>query len=456
MKNISNPELTKNEYIDVFCDGMTLEGMGIVKQFDRPLFVKHLIKGEKARVKIIKKTSKFYVGRIDELLESSDTRAEPFCRSYGICGGCALEHLSKKGRHDLLLHELQRTMKYYKIDAPLEAVVSCEMTRYRQKIIVPVRKTKDKKCVVGYFKERTHDVIPFSECKLVREPLEKIVNEVQTYLEEIDCEGYDELREEGFLKNIFLRESRSTQEIMIGFVVRNEDHIKIEQLKKCIEQLAQRFRITSGMLLIQPKPTNTVVSGEARCLYGKTYITEQLDGYSFDVGLNAFMQVNIPVTEEIYRTLKAALPNHLRKGTLIDLYSGVGTIGLVMSDAFEHVLGVEIVEEAVQNAIENAKRNKKSHMTYICGDAKDITFEKNETYTIIVDPPRKGCDEQLLDTIKDSGAEGVLYVSCNPQTLMRDLSYLSGAYRVDKIIPFDMFPHTKHVETVALLQRVKF
>ena len=340
----------------------------------------------------------------------------------------------------------------------MEPIIGMEEPwHYRNKAQFPVGKDKDGKIITGFYAGRTHSIVPLDKC-FIQHPLnEQIMSIVQRWMEEFNISSYDEVSHKGLVRHIFTRIGKYTGEVMVCFVINGK---KIPKEAELIERLKQIPGIKSICLNVNRENTNVILGKDIQCLWGQPYITDKIGEIFYRISPLSFFQVNPIQTQKLYATALeyAGLTG---KETVWDLYCGIGTISLFLAQAAKKVYGVEIVPEAIRDAQENARLNHIENAEFFVGKAEEVLpeqYEKNGVYAdvIVVDPPRKGCDEKLLACMVQMAPETIVYVSCDPATLARDLNYLSNhGYKVKKVRCTDMFPHSVHVETVVLMSRVK-
>ncbi|MBC1522469.1 23S rRNA (uracil(1939)-C(5))-methyltransferase RlmD [Listeria aquatica] len=450
-------QLKKNQLLDVRIEDLTHDGSGVAKVDGYPLFIPNTLVGERAEIKIVKLNKKFGFGRLMELKEASKDRVEPPCPVYDKCGGCQLQHLSYAGQLEFKRHSVEQVMRRIgKIEAYVEPVLGMDHPfRYRNKSQVPVG-TINGRIAAGFYQKRTHDIIDMDYCLIQDERSDKAVQAVRDVMELFQIEPYDEVRHKGFLRHIMTRVSRSTNELMLVLITRTEDFPflaeVLDALKKRIDGLA------SVVQNVNPHKTNVIFGEKTRVLDGKERITDTIHGIQFAISAKSFYQVNPEQTEVLYaKALEAA--GLTGQETVIDAYCGIGSISLCLAKRAKKVYGVEIVDAAIQDARRNAELNQLGNVIFETGKAEEVIprwyKEGVKADVIVVDPPRKGCDEKLLETILAMKPKRVVYVSCEPSTLARDLRILEdGGYKAGSVQPVDMFPMTTHIENVVALERV--
>lgn len=440
-------EMNKNQHFTGTCTDYTFDGLGIVKNDAFCVFVKDMIMGETGEIVVTAVRKDYAYGRLLNLTQASSQRVEPSCDVSRPCGGCQLQHMSYaeqlKMKHD---HVEQVIRHIGKCDCEVMSVLPCADTSgYRNKAMLPVRIDKEGKLQIGFYRYNSHDIIPFDHCVLQSSRTNDLIKSVKNSLPEYAFAAN--------VKHLMIRDFDKTGEMMLVLVT---DCEKAEGIEEFAEKIVKENpAVVSVIQNINPLDTNVVLGKKERVVYGKSYIQDILCGLKINISSRAFYQVNRLQTEVLYN--KALELADLKKDDLLlDLYCGAGTIGLAASSRVRKVIGVEIVPEAIENAKENARINGITNTEFICGDAKKVAKELSENQrpdVIVVDPPRKGCDEATLDSIVMMRPERLVYVSCNPSTLARDIKHLEKDYVPVVIQPVDMFPHTPHVECIALLCR---
>ncbi|PKR84020.1 23S rRNA (uracil(1939)-C(5))-methyltransferase RlmD [Heyndrickxia camelliae] len=448
----------KNEYIDVVFEDLTHEGNGVAKVDGYPLFVPNGLPGEKAKIKVIKLNKGYGFGRLIELYEKSPDRVEPNCPIYKECGGCQLQHLSYPGQLRAKHNQVQEVLtRIGKIEnAIVHPVLGMEDPwRYRNKAQVPVGE-REGGLIAGFYQKRSHDIIDMEACLIQQEKNDEVVQSIKRICEKHGVRAYNEQTHKGTLRHIMARSGMKTGEIMVVLITRNTDLPNKNQIIQDIIQ--SNPDIKSIVQNINTKKTNVIFGDETKVLWGNEFIYDYIGNIRFAISARSFYQVNPEQTKVLYdQALKYA--GLSGKETVIDAYCGIGTISLFLAQQAKKVYGVEIVPEAIEDAKRNAKLNEIENVEFAVGEAETVIPKWYEdgvkADVLVVDPPRKGCDETLLQTIIEMKPKKVVYVSCNPATLARDLRILEdGGFKTAEVQPVDMFPQTMHVETVVLMSRV--
>ncbi|GGJ62119.1 23S rRNA (uracil1939-C5)-methyltransferase [Anoxybacillus voinovskiensis] len=448
--------VVKNEYYDVIFEDLTHDGAGVAKIDGFPIFVANGLPGEKAKIKVIKVKKGYGYGRLIEIYEPSADRVEAPCTVYKQCGGCQLQHLSYEGqlkaKHKQVKEVLARIGKIE--HATVHPVLGMnDPWRYRNKAQVPIGE-REGGLVAGFYKERSHDIIDMDACIIQQEMNDTVVQTVKAICEQYNIPAYNEQTHTGVLRHMMARYGATTKEVMVVFITRTEE---LPHKKKIIEEIVARIpNVKSIVQNINPKRTNVIMGEETRVLWGSEYIYDYIGDIRFAISARSFYQVNPEQTKVLYE--KALEYAELTgKETVIDAYCGIGTISLFLAKNAKKVYGVEVVREAIEDAKRNAALNGITNVEFAVGEAEAVIprwYEQGiNADCIVVDPPRKGCDEALLQTMIAMKPKRIVYVSCNPATLARDLRILEdGGYQTLEVQPVDMFPHTVHVECVAKLE----
>lgn len=441
----------KNDELIVDIIDYGANGEGIAKINGYTIFVLGALKGEKCKIHILKVLKTHAFAKVIQIIEKSDKRVEPDCSTFNKCGGCDLRHIAYSETLKIKQEKVQNLVnKMLKNKVKVNETVGMENpTFYRNKAIYPV--TQDKK--VGIFAKRSHNIIPINECKIQT----KISQEISKYiLDNWKDSIYDEETGKGLLRNIMVREGFKTDEIMLVLVQNGEKNVFETNSKLKIENVIKEFpKIKTIVINVNTEKTNVVLSRKNIIVYGDGTITDRLGEYEFKISPNSFYQVNPVQTEKLYNL--AIEGAKLKKDDILcDLYCGIGTIGIFASKYVEKVYGVEIVEEAIKDAKQNAKINNVDNIEFIQGDV-EVAFNKMldngvKPSVVIVDPPRKGLDSKTVQNLCNLKLDRLVYVSCNPATLMRDLQVLEDVYKIDSITPVDNFCYSSHIESVAVLE----
>ena len=453
-------EFRKNDLVTLEIEDCGIDGEGIGKADGFTVFVKDAVIGDTVTAKIIKAKKNYGYGRLMEVLKPSPYRVEPKCEFARQCGGCQLQALS---------YEQQLVFKTNKVkghleriggftDIPMEPIIGMdELFHYRNKAQFPVGRNKEGKIVTGFYAGRTHNIIENRDCALGVAENKEVLDRVIAHMEKYGIEPYNEATGKGLVRHVLIRYGYFTKEVMVCLILNGNKIPKEEQL---VKSLCEIPGMTSITINVNKKHSNVILGEEIRLLWGQEYITDRIGDISYQISPLSFYQVNPMQTQKLYAKALEYADLHGEE-TVWDLYCGIGTISLFLAQKAKFVRGVEIVPAAIENAKENAKLNGLENTEFFVGKAEEVLpreYKKNGVYAdvIVVDPPRKGCDETLLETMVEMNPDRIVYVSCDSATLARDLKYLcERGYELRKVCPVDQFGMTVHVETVVLLSQQK-
>ncbi len=421
----------KNEDVVLTIDGMNHEGMGVARLDGMAVFVQGALKGERVKAKLIKVAATYAIARVVELEETSPERKEPFCPVYRRCGGCSLQHMtyaeSLRFKHQVVVDSMERLGGFKGIE--VKPVFGMDHPyQYRNKAQYPIG-MDGKRTVAGFYSRRTHDIVDASECGIQHASSELVRAAVLSWVTEYKVPVFNEETGEGLVRHIVTRVGIRTGEVL-AMVVATKNRIPVPE--KLINKLKKMVPGITGIVLnVNAEPGNIILGEENYILFGTPTLEDKLCGMTFEISPMSFYQVNPEQTEVLYRK---AIDAADLKGTetVFDLYCGIGTISLVAAKKAGKVIGVEVVEEAVETARENATKNKITNAEFHVGTAEEVVpklyADGVRADVVIVDPPRKGCDRKLLETIREMKPERIVYVSCNPSTLARDLKFLCASF----------------------------
>ena len=451
--------LSKNkEYIVDIVD-IGQGGVGIGKYEGFTVFVDGGLVQDKIKVKITKSKKNYAVGDIVEIIEKSPFRVERKCsESLRQCGGCQIQELDYQKQLDVKTNEVKQVIsRIGKLDdVVIHDTLGMEHPfRYRNKAQFPIQK-KDNMPVIGFYKKKSHDLISTDECIIQHEVNDKIIKIIKTYIRAYNVSIYDEKTHKGLLRHVVTKVGFTTGEVMIVLVANGKKLPYLKELASVLKENIPGFKTL--VVNVNTQKTNVILGKENIVAYGDGMIRDYIGELVFEISPLSFFQVNPLQTEVLYnKALEYA--NLGENDTVFDIYCGIGTISLFLAQKAKKVYGIEIVEDAIKDAKRNAKINNMDNVEFYVGKAEEVVpkmyKEGKRANVVVVDPPRKGCDEKVLDTIVSMEPDRVVYVSCNPSTLARDLAYLNErGYKCHEIQPVDMFPHSVHVENVAWLSRV--
>ena len=470
--------MQKNDIYEMTIEDISEDGSGIGHIDGMAVFVKDTAPGDTAEIKIIKVKKSYAYGRLIRLIQQSQDRVEAPCPVARQCGGCTLQHLDYKAQLRLKKNKVVNCLK--RIGGIEDAEKLCEGIlgleenpyRFRNKMQFPIGVDKEGKAVLGFYVQRTHSIIPVEDCMTGHGINKYIIDAVRKYIEKNRISIYNEESGTGLLRHLITRTGFATGELMVALVITGDEIPKKEQLIGILQEavdnyntnkLDEKIQLTSVMLNINKEKTNRIIGFESKCISGRDFIYDYIGDVKFRISVESFFQVNPYQTGRLYG--KALDYAGLTGEEIVwDMYCGIGTISLFLSQKAKQVYGVEIVPQAIEDAKRNAELNGITNTEFFVGKAEDVVTDiyssgrdGSRADVVVVDPPRKGCDKKLLDTLVEMKPGRIVYVSCDPATLARDIKILSesGGYSLEKYTVCDMFSHSGHVETVALIERRK-
>ena len=449
----------KNETYTVEIIDNGYNGEGIAKIDGFTIFIPNAIKGEKVKILILKVLTSHAFGKIIEIIEKSKHRKESDCTTYKRCGGCSLRHIDYEQTLKMKQNAVQSLVnKTLKNKIQVQETLGMEKPQnYRNKAQYPVGINRDGKPVMGVFANRTHEIIPINECFIQDKQAEKVAKFIFDFIVKNKISIYDEDTRKGLVRHIVTKIGKKTNEIMCVIVINGSKMPKEQEL---VEAVTSNFKNVKTIVEnINMKNTNVILGKENINLYGEGYITDILGEYTFKISPLSFYQVNPVQAEKLYN-IGVDGANITKNDVVFDLYCGIGTISLFMAKYAKKVYGIEIVEEAIEAAKENAKVNGVENTEFIAGDVEEILEDLINKKLIVpdivmVDPPRKGLDNKSVDNILKIKPKRLVYISCNPATLVRDLAKLEAIFEIDFIKPVDMFPFTNGIECCSVLELKK-
>ncbi len=453
--------LKKNEMVTVTVTDIAHNGSGIGKTDDGfVVFVPELLIGEKAEVKILKVLKNSAYGKIEKLLSPSQHRIESVCPVAKQCGGCVFHHTTYENECNIKRQLVQNAFRpmgsNFSDIAPTEP--SPRKDAYRNKMLLPVGYDKEQHIVSGFYRARTHEIIPCRQCNITYPEFFDISECILSHLQNYQIKPYVEETHSGIVRHIFIRRGEHSGEIMVGLVVNLKQNVEAalhtDSLIKKL--LAVNPSIVSIAVNLNTKKTNVILGDTTITLYGKKYLNDLMNGISFGISLPSFYQVNTLQAEKLYQKALSLLADDYE--TVFDLYCGIGTITLNLSKKAKKVYGIESCAPAIEDAKMNCAANGIQNVEFICGKAEEeapnLVQQGIIPDAVVLDPPRSGCDESLLQMLTEIRPKAIVYISCNPATLARDMKYLTeNGYQADTVYPFDLFPRTFHCECVTRLQK---
>lgn len=455
-------EFKKNEICRVTIEDIGMDGEGIGKVDGFTLFIKDAVLGDEVEAKIMKAKKNYAYAKLEKVIVPSPFRVEPVCQFYKQCGGCQIQAMNYakqlEFKHNKVRNNLIRIggLEESYVDRIMEEPKGMEEPfYYRNKAQFPFGKNKEGKTITGFYAGRTHTIIENTDCALGVPENKVILEKILEYMEAEKVSPYEEEAHKGLLRHVLIRKGFATGQIMVCLVINGK---VLPAKERLIRSLSEVEGMTSISISINTEKTNVIMGKEIRLLYGKEQIEDRIGAITFKISPLSFYQVNPVQTENIYaQALEyAALTG---EETVWDLYCGIGTISLFLAGRAKQVYGVEIIPQAIEDAKENAKCNGIQNVDFFVGKAEEVLPEKYEKEgifadVIVVDPPRKGCDEACLSTMVQMQPKRIVYVSCDSATLSRDVKYLGeNGYKAEKVRAFDNFPQSVHVESVVLLSR---
>ena len=435
--------------LNCLCTDISSEGKGVIKSGKDIIFCDGVFPGEKADVEIMYQRAGVSFGKVKKLHNLSKDRIQPKCKICTSCGGCQYQQLNYKAQLEYKTKRVKEALTriaHIKCNV-LPCIGANNPYNYRNKIQVPF--VKDKKGVVkfGFYKENSHIIMPIKECAIEDKRAAPILWDIKLLLEEMNIPTYNEDNGRGILRYVLIRTSFHYDELMVVLVT---TQMNFPGQRNFVNELVNRHpEITTIVENVNSRHTNVILGNQEKVLYGPGHIKDDILGLTFEISASSFFQINPEQVEKLY-TSALNLIDFSKKETVLDAYSGVGTIGLIAARNAKKVISVEINKSAHKNAIENAKRNNINNIEFVCADAGEYISKSDEDIDVLImDPPRSGSDETFLSTVMNKGIKKIVYVSCNPETLARDIAYLSSLYEVNYVQPVDMFPMTSHVETIV-------
>ncbi len=452
--------LSKNKEYVVDIVDIGQGGVGIGKYEGFTVFVEGGLIQDKVKVRISKSKKNYAVGDIVEILEKSPFRVDRICSDdLKDCGGCQIQELDYKNQLELKTNEVKQVIsrigKLENVEIH-ETIGMQSPCRYRNKAQFPIQNINGS-TAIGFYKKKSHDVIPTDMCVIQHDINDKIIKIIKTYIQAYNVSIYNEMTHTGVLRHLVTKVGFTTNEVMVVLVANGTKLPHLNELASVLQENIPGFKTL--VLNINKDKTNVILGKENKVIYGNGKINDYIGDLVFEISPLSFFQVNPVQTEVLYN--KALEYAELKENdTVFDIYCGIGSISLFLAQKATKVYGIEIVEDAIKDAKINAKLNNLNNVEFYVGKAEEVVpkmySEGKTANVVVVDPPRKGCDEKVLDTIVSMKPDRVVYVSCNPSTLARDLAYLDErGYKCVEIQPVDMFPHTMHVECCALMSRVE-
>ncbi len=449
--------LKKNDKIAINIDSCTSLGSGVGKYNGMTVFAANTAPGDHVLLHIIKVKPNYAIGKVEKVIHPSKMRTNPECPVFEKCGGCAFGHLNYDDELKIKAQQVKDNFaRIAGIDTePAPIIRGVSEKRYRNKAQYPVQSDSNGLALIGFYAAHSHRVVDCADCLLQPEEFKKVTDVFRNWIRIFKVSTYNEQTKKGLLRHIYVRSAVGTDEIMVCVVINGNDiPFKDELIFELKDALPN---LKSIVINKNKKDTNVVLGDECVTIYGNGYITDELCNLKFDISPLSFYQVNHDTAQLLYEKAKEYAD---LKGdeTVLDLYCGTGTIGLTMAKEAKEIIGVEIIPQAVENAIENAKKNNIDNARFICADASKaaevLKSEGTKPDIAIIDPPRKGCSKDLLETLAQMNPKKIVYVSCDSATLARDAAILEKlGYEFKEVTPVDMFPRAPHVEAVSWFEK---
>ena len=448
-------EHMKGQIITAKCVDLSFEGKGVAKYEKGVVFVDGLFPGEEAEIEITYVRAGTSFGIVKKLLKLSKDRIQPRCPVCTTCGGCQFQQLSYKAQLEFKKNKVKNAfLRTAKMDVVVNDVIGMEDPYfYRNKIQMPVGKDRFGKIITGFYKANSHVIVPIEKCYIEDERSTAILKTIRDLMKEIRVEPYDEDKRSGVIRHILIRTSYYKKQIMVVLVTNVNS---FPGQRNFVNALTLKHpEITTIVQNINKRDTNVILGNYENILYGKGFIEDSLMGINYQISSKSFYQINPRQTEKLYKAaIEAANLN--KDDVVLDAYTGIGTIAILAAKHAKQVIGVEIINQAVRDALRNAKHNGISNIEFYAADVSDfidqMASQQKDIDVLFMDPPRKGADERFLKSVLTLKPKRIVYVSCEPETLARDIKILSSVYQIASIQPVDMFPQTHHVESVVLMQ----
>lgn len=455
-------EVVTTKILDYTQDGL---GIGKLENNEKmyPIFIPNVAIGDVVEVRLTKLNKSYGFGIVEKIKTYSKDRIKIDCPVYEKCGGCSLKHISYEAqllwKKKAVSSIMKRIGGFNEEDYILDDVIKANnYNRYRNKAQYPIGKKEKNgivKYIAGFYEKKSHKIVDMNDCMIEHKKNANILKVIKEHLKNEEISTYDESTKTGLIRHVIIRTGFYSDEIMVAIVVnaKNEKEVDMPSFLRLANKLKDVKNIASILINFNDKKNNVILGEGEKLLYGKQFITDRIGEYEYKLSLRSFYQVNPEQTVKLYN--KAIELATLKKEDVVwDLYCGIGTITIFMADKVKEIYGVEVVKPAILNAIENAKINNIKNATFICGEAERLADSLKAPDVIVVDPPRKGMDEKLIDTILNTKAKKLIYISCNPSTFARDLKKLcEEKFTLKCVVPVDMFPNTTGIECIGLITR---
>ena len=438
-------------FIKGTCTDLTHEGLGVVKIDNKPYFIFDILPGESGKFEITKENKNLGYAKVVLRHNDSKNRIVPICKEFGKCGGCDFFNMDYDFEASYKLKMINETFKRIgHLDFQIKSIIKADKTtNYRNKVQIPFKRFNNK-VSCGFYMKKSHDIIEINKCYLQTDLTTDIAKFTKNIMNDLKISAYDEIKHNGCMRHLLVRNT-CNNEYMVVFIVND---YQMQSIKELAQRIKDRYKEVKSIILnINKEKSNVILGREYKVLYGNDYLVENILGLNFKMSHKAFFQINHDQTEKLY-SKAIELANITKEDVVLDCYCGVGTISLLCAKYAKKVYGIEIVKEAIDDAKENALLNNIENAEFICAPAEEkINDLVGEIDVLVVDPPRKGLDKSLVDTLLNSNIKRIVYVSCDVATMARDLSLLTEKYELKDGYGVDLFPRTANVETVVLLQR---
>lgn len=450
-----------NDELTVKVEKMLYEGAALAKVDNFPIFIDNACVGDELKVKITRVKKNFANAEIVEILKESPSRVKPICALHNACGGCQWQYIDYKEQLNQKQNIVKETVR--KITGEdlniLPIIASPKQIAYRHKVQYPIGQTKvSKRLLAGYYKKNSHELINIKYCPIQHKVINELIDAIKEKAQALEIDAYNEKKHVGLLRHVIFKYSSETKQNLIILVV-NSNQV-FTSINKLANYIYENFKNISGVCAnLNTAKTNVIFGKETHCIVGNDYYTEKVGDITYKISANSFFQVNPYSAEKMFDTVKKMVAENTTKPTILDAYSGVASFGIWLKDVASKVVCIEESKSAHSDALENIKTNNAKNVEAINGDAALIferLIEKGEKFDVVLlDPPRKGCEAKALDYAMKLTNSYIIYVSCNPATLARDLKYLhENGFKTEYIQPIDMFPHTYHIESIALIKKI--
>lgn len=452
--------MKRNQEYDVVIEKLVNGGKGIARIDNIPIFVENSAPGDVLKVKIKSVSKSYATAEIVGIIKPSSSRQKPVCSLHNVCGGCGLQHVSydeQLNQKKIIVEETLNKIAGIETDVQ-DVIPSPKVEQYRSKVQYPVSGRKSGRIVGGYYKKSSHELINIKFCPMHRPEISEIMEFIKDYSTELKICAYDEKKHTGVLRHVIFRQSMYSNEILIIFVI-NDAKIS-DKIKNLADTLKTKFKNIIGICVnFNTVKTNVILGNKTICINGQDFYFEKLGDIKYKISAESFFQVNPYSAELIFNQVKNIIQRNIKNPTILDAYSGVSSFGIWLSDIATKIVSVEECSSASNDAIDNVKLNNIKNLEVLNGDAA-LNFEqmiKNSLKfdVVLVDPPRSGLSDDALQNVINLAEKYILYVSCNPATLARDLKFLhQNSFELKLVQPVDMFPNTPHIETIALLKKL--